>query len=75
MALAANLRAETGYDLWLRYAPLADPIQRAAYRRSRHGDRGAVPLSDGRDDRSANCSADCRDCWASTLPRVDRPSI
>jgi alpha-glucuronidase len=33
MALAANLRAETGYDLWLRYVPLAAP-QRDAYRRS-----------------------------------------
>ena len=34
MALAVSLRAETGYDLWLRYAPLTDPVQRAAYRRS-----------------------------------------
>src|SRR5580765_7726326 len=34
MALAVNLRAETGYDLWLRYAPLADGPERSAYRRS-----------------------------------------
>ncbi|HMJ87335.1 MAG TPA: alpha-glucuronidase family glycosyl hydrolase, partial [Vicinamibacterales bacterium] len=34
LALAANLHAETGYDLWLRYKPLADDAQRAAYRRS-----------------------------------------
>ncbi len=32
-ALTVNLRAETGYDLWLRYVPLADS-QRTAYRRS-----------------------------------------
>src|SRR5947208_15965282 len=34
MAFAVGLRAETGYDLWLRYARLTDPIQRASYRRS-----------------------------------------
>src|SRR5439155_11135728 len=34
MALAVGLRAETGYDLWLRYARLMDPIQRASYRQS-----------------------------------------
>src|SRR5436309_10128430 len=34
MALAANLRAETGYDLWLRYVPLADAPERATHRRS-----------------------------------------
>jgi alpha-glucuronidase len=34
MALAVTVRAETGYDLWLRYVPLADPTQRMAYRRS-----------------------------------------
>ena len=34
MALTVSLRAETGYDLWLRYVPLADAPERAAYRRS-----------------------------------------
>jgi alpha-glucuronidase len=34
MALGVSLRAETGYDLWLRYAPLTDLAQRASYRRS-----------------------------------------
>src|SRR4029453_18575159 len=34
IAFSVNLRAETGYDLWLRYVPLADTPQRAAYRRS-----------------------------------------
>ena len=33
MALAVSLRAETGHDLWLRYVPLTDPVQRASYRR------------------------------------------
>jgi alpha-glucuronidase len=30
----AAARAETGYDLWLRYRPLADPGQRAAYQKT-----------------------------------------
>src|SRR5947208_13958585 len=34
MALAVGLRAETGYDLWLRYAGLMDPIPRSYYRRA-----------------------------------------
>ena len=34
MALTVSLRAETGYDLWLRYVPLADDTPRTAYRRS-----------------------------------------
>src|SRR5215510_11197577 len=34
MALTVNVRAETGYDLWLRYAPLADAPERDAYRQS-----------------------------------------
>jgi len=34
MTLGVNVRAETGYDLWLRYVPLADTPQRAAYRRT-----------------------------------------
>src|SRR5262245_30158655 len=34
MALTINVRAETGYDLWLRYVPLADAPERDAYRRS-----------------------------------------
>ena len=29
-----SLRAETGYNLWLRYDAAADPTERAAYRRS-----------------------------------------
>jgi alpha-glucuronidase len=34
LALGVSLRAETGYNLWLRYDAAADPAQRAAYRRS-----------------------------------------
>lgn len=30
----ATVRAETGYDLWLRYTAVDDPVQRAAYRRA-----------------------------------------
>jgi alpha-glucuronidase len=32
LASAGRAQAETGYDLWLRYAPVADARQRAAYR-------------------------------------------
>ena len=32
LAAAGRAQAETGYDLWLRYAPVADARQRAAYR-------------------------------------------
>jgi alpha-glucuronidase len=34
VGLAAGLRAETGYDLWLRYRQLTDLDQRASYRQS-----------------------------------------
>ncbi len=34
---AAPARAETGYELWLRYAPLEDASQRAVYRRALAG--------------------------------------
>ncbi|HMB79996.1 MAG TPA: hypothetical protein VKI43_08015, partial [Vicinamibacterales bacterium] len=31
---APSLRAETGYDLWLRYTPVADAALRASYRQA-----------------------------------------
>ena len=34
LALAVGLRAETGYDLWLRYVPVTDPVERGVYRQS-----------------------------------------
>ena len=34
LALGAAPRADTGYDLWLRYVPLTDAVARAAYRPS-----------------------------------------
>src|SRR4029077_2211726 len=34
LTLAVSLHAETGYHLWLRYAPLADGPERTSYRRS-----------------------------------------
>ena len=34
LAFGVSLRAETGYNLWLRYGAAGDPAQRAAYRRS-----------------------------------------
>jgi len=41
---AARLRAETGYDLWLRYERLTDPIQRGSYRLSLTVDRALVSI-------------------------------
>ena len=37
LALGVSLRAETGGDLWLRYRPLTDPVERASYRQSASG--------------------------------------
>ncbi len=34
LAYGASVRAETGYDLWLRYRAVDDQIQLAAYRRA-----------------------------------------
>jgi alpha-glucuronidase len=34
LALAVGLHAETGYDVWLRYTPVTDSIQRASYRQA-----------------------------------------
>ena len=34
LAQGASVRAETGYDLWLRYAAVDDRAQLAAYRRA-----------------------------------------
>ena len=33
LGVGAAARAETGYDLWLRYVPVEDAAQRTAYRR------------------------------------------
>src|SRR5262245_37756067 len=33
LALTTTTQADTGYDLWLRYAPISDESQRAACRR------------------------------------------
>src|SRR5258708_12612711 len=67
-----RLGAETGWELWLRYPPLTDAIQRTSYRqsvtaivvegRSRTG--GAIAAEVGRGSRGL---------LAADIPRVDRP--
>ena len=72
VALAANLRAETGYDLWLRYVPVTDPIQRASYRRS----TTAIVVPDGSPTSLAVASElrrGLRGLLGVDAPRVDRP--
>jgi alpha-glucuronidase len=72
MALAVSLRAETGYDLWLRYAPLTDPGQRASYRRS----ATAIVVREGSSTSEAIASElgrGLRGLLGVDVPRVDRP--
>ena len=72
MALAVSLRAETGYDLWLRYAPLTEPGQRAAYRRS----ATAIVVRDGSPTSeaiAAELGRGLRGLLGVDVPRVDRP--
>jgi alpha-glucuronidase len=72
MALAVSLRAETGYDLWLRYPPLTDLAQRASYRRS----ATAIVVRQGSPTSEAIASElerGIRGLLGADAPRVDRP--
>jgi alpha-glucuronidase len=72
MALGVSLRAETGYDLWLRYAPLTDPVQRASYRRS----ATAIVVREGSPTSAviaAELGRGLRGLLGVDAPRVDRP--
>ena len=72
IALGVNLRAETGYNLWLRYAPLTDSTQRSSYRRS----ATAIVVRDGsptRDLIASELRRGLRGLLGVDVPRVDRP--
>ena len=73
LALAVGLRAETGYDLWLRYAPWPIAAQRAAYRAVRDGDRGASRALPTSEVIAAELARGLRGLLGVDVPRVDRP--
>src|SRR5256885_16382360 len=72
MALGVTGRAEAGYDLWLRYAPLTGSAQRSSYRRS----ATAIVVRDGSPTNDLIAS-ELRHGLQGLLgvdpPRVDRP--
>jgi alpha-glucuronidase len=72
LALGVAVRAETGSELWLRYAPLTDSAQSASYRRS----ATAIVVQ----GRSPTSEAIASELWiglggllGADLPRVDHP--
>jgi alpha-glucuronidase len=72
LAHGAGVRAETGYDLWLRYVPLTDPVQRAAYRHA----ATAIVVPRGTATSDAIASELARGLGGLLgvgVPRVDRP--
>ena len=72
MALGWGVQAETGYDLWLRYAPVADAGRRDEYRPS----ATAIVVA-GRSGTSDVIAAELgrglRGLLAVDVPRADRP--
>src|SRR6185369_14901540 len=70
--LPASARAETGYDLWLRYAPLPDAAQRA-YRQSVTA-LAAPAGSPTRDVIAAELGRGLKGLLGADVPRVDRPT-
>ena len=73
LALSVGVRAETGADLWLRYRPLADTAQRAAYRQAITAI--VVPAgSPTRDVIAAELSRGLNGLLGVDVPRVERPA-
>jgi alpha-glucuronidase len=72
IVLTVNLRAETGYDLWLRYVPVTDATERASYRRS--ATAVVVPAgSPTRDAIASELRRGLRGLLGVDAARVDRP--
>jgi len=72
LALGAGLRAETGYDLWLRYAPSSDPVHLAAERRLAT-EIVAPSRSPTGDAIAAELGRGLHGMLGVEVPRVDRP--
>src|SRR5580765_8341267 len=72
LALAVGLRAETGYDLWLRYVPVTDPGERAAYRPSMTA-IAIQPRSPTGEVIAAELERGLRGLLGLDVPLVDRP--
>jgi alpha-glucuronidase len=69
---AAAVRAETGYDLWLRYAAVEDPALRAAYRRA----ATAIVVSPGSETGeviAAELTRGLTGLLGAPVPRVENP--
>jgi alpha-glucuronidase len=72
LALGVGLRAETGYDLWLRYAPSGDPVHLAAGRRLAT-EIVAPSRSPTGDAIAAELGRGLHGMLGVEVPRVDRP--
>src|SRR4029079_3648294 len=72
LALAVGLRAETGYDLWLRYVPVTDPVERSAYRQSITA-IAIQPRSPTGEVIAAELGRGLHGLLGVDVPRVDRP--
>jgi alpha-glucuronidase len=72
LALAASVHAETGYDLWLRYALVTDPAARAAYRQA----ATAIVVQPGSSTSeviAAELTRGLRGLLGAEVPRIGRP--
>ena len=73
LVAGAAVSAETGHDLWLRYAPLADGAARAAYRQS--ASAIVVPLATPTGEIVASeLKRGLTGLLGAEIPRADRPS-
>lgn len=66
------MRAETGYDLWLRYTVVDDPVRRDAYRRAATAIVAPSPSATG-DAIAAELMRGLSGLLGVPVPRVDRP--
>jgi alpha-glucuronidase len=72
LAGGTSVRAETGYDLWLRYTPVVDRVQRAAYRRAATAIVAPRATATG-EAIGAELARGLRGLLGASVPRVDRP--
>jgi len=73
LVLGAGLRADTGYDLWLRYTPVPDTAVRAAYRQA----ATAIVVPRGSPTAeviAAELKRGLTGLLGADVPRVDRPA-
>jgi alpha-glucuronidase len=72
LAHGTDVRADTGYDLWLRYAAVTDPAERAAYRAT--ATALVIPRGSATSDAiAAELARGLSGLLGVEVPRVDRP--